>query len=161
MPLEVQGEWIRAGLGVLRGHGLTASIWVAPRHGFDENTLKALRAEGIGWVSDGWARVPFQRGGVTWIPQQLWGPVEKPTGLWTICVHPNSADDRTLEELRGFLVRHAESFTSVERVAEAFDGGDFGLVERAYEVCAGWRMAVRRRLQGPVGRLRAAGGVTR
>jgi predicted deacetylase len=74
---ETQREWIRAGLEILRGQGLDPRIWVAPRHGFDAHTLRALRAEGVGVLSDGFARVPFVRGGVTWIPQQLWGPVEK------------------------------------------------------------------------------------
>src|SRR6266568_4206947 len=69
---EQQREWVRAGLRILRGQGLNPRLWVAPRHGFDENTLHALREEGIEFISDGLARRPLSRGGVTWIPQQLW-----------------------------------------------------------------------------------------
>ena len=87
VPAQTQRTWIIEGLRILRAHGLNPRIWVAPRHGFDRNTLDALGAEGIALLSDGFARVPFLRGGATWIPQQLWGPVDKPKGLWTICVH--------------------------------------------------------------------------
>lgn len=111
----VQREWIAAGLARLRSEGLDPRIWVAPRHGMDRATLGALRDEGIGVVSDGFARRPYREGGVVWIPQQLWGPVEKRSGLWTICVHTNSATDAEFSALEGFVGRFAARFTSVER----------------------------------------------
>jgi len=120
VPLEQQREWIGEGLRILRGHGLDPKIWVAPRHGFDKNTLKALRAEGISILSDGFARIPFVRGGVTWIPQQLWAPVEKREGLWTICVHPNTVSHRQIEKLAVFLGSHSGQFTSVDAVLAGF-----------------------------------------
>ena len=69
------------GSKTLRTYGLNPKLWVAPRHGFDRNTLRALQQEGIGYLSDGFARIPFRRGGITWIPQQLWEPVRKSSGL--------------------------------------------------------------------------------
>ena len=84
VPEEMQHTWIAAGLEILCGHYLSPRLWVAPRHGFDWNTLVALRREGIEFLSDGFSRVAFTRGGLTWIPQQLWSPVEKSQGLWTI-----------------------------------------------------------------------------
>jgi predicted deacetylase len=139
VPEETQRQWIRAGLAILRGHGLNPRIWVAPRHGIDRNTLRALRKEGIGLVSDGFARIPFMRGGLTWIPQQLWAPVEKGNGLWTICVHSNTARGSLVEELRVFLSRHAGQFTSVDRVLAELKPVKLGLTERLYEAFALWR----------------------
>ena len=135
-----QRQWIQAGLAILRGHGLNPRIWVAPRHGFDSGTLRALAAEGIHAVSDGLARVPFKRGGVTWIPQQLWAPVEKTKGLWAICVHSNTARDSMVAELRAFLGKHAAQFTSVERVLAEFEPSALSPVERLYERIALWRI---------------------
>ncbi len=137
---ETQREWIRAGFQILRGHGLNPRIWVAPRHGFDARTLRALREEGLGVLSDGFARVPCVRGGITWIPQQLWEPVEKPQGLWTICVHPDTASDSRVESLRGFLRGHAEQFTSVERVLVELRAAELSVAERLHETMALWRM---------------------
>jgi hypothetical protein len=139
-----QQRWIREGLGILRGQGLTPRIFVAPRHGFDHATLSALRKEGIPIISDGFARVPFERGGITWIPQQLWGPVDKSSGLWTICIHSNSTHAAQVDELRVFLRQHAAQFTSLDRVQAEFQPGRLGPIERIYESWALWRAQARR-----------------
>jgi predicted deacetylase len=142
---DTQRQWIRAGLTILRNEGLHPKVWVAPRHGFDRTTLRVLREEGIGLLSDGFARRPFTRGGVTWIPQQLWEPVEKTTGLWTICVHSNSTRSAKTDELRAFLREHAAQFTSVDRVQAEFSPHTLGPAERLHEAWWLWRYRVRRR----------------
>jgi predicted deacetylase len=139
VPEETQREWIQAGLNILRGHGLKPRVWVAPRHGFDRSTLKALRKEGIGVLSDGLARVPFTRGGVTWIPQQLWRPVDKSKGLWTICVHSNTASGSHVDQLLAFVRQHVAQFTSVDRVLAELKPTKLDLAERLYEAFALWR----------------------
>jgi predicted deacetylase len=142
VPINMQREWIRAGLRILRDRGLNPRLWVAPRHGFDRGTLAVLRAEGISLLSDGLARVPFLRGGLTWIPQQLWAPMKKSKGLWTICVHPHTVRESELEELRGFLSRHSMQFTSVERVLDEFEPARLSLCESAYSRLALCRVKV-------------------
>jgi hypothetical protein len=131
-PRECQREWIRAGLTILKEHGLEARIWVAPRHGIDRRTLWVLREEGIGLISDGFARRPFRRGGITWIPQQLWGPVEKSRGLWTICIHANAAPDDAVRELEAFVTRFAGQFTCVERVLAEWAIAERSVTDRMF-----------------------------
>lgn len=133
VPEDIQRQWIRAGLEILRGHGLDPRVWVAPRHGFDRHTLCALREEGISVLSDGFAREPFTRGGFTWIPQQLWAPVDKPKGLWTICIHPNTAHSSQVKQLHDFLRQHAAQFTSVGRVLAEFPPAKLSGLEWLYE----------------------------
>lgn len=142
-PLEEQCLWIEAGLGILRGYGLDPRLWVAPRHGFDDNTLNALGHAGVEYLSDGLGRVPVQRGGVVWIPQQLWRPVAKSKGLWTICVHPNTMTDRDAAELRSFLDAHVAQFTGFERVTEEWDGSRPSLWERGWEASRAVRTNLR------------------
>ncbi|HUB30272.1 MAG TPA: DUF2334 domain-containing protein [Terracidiphilus sp.] len=113
---ELQRAWIQHGLQILRDHGLHPRLWAAPRHGFDRNTLKALYNEGICYLSDGFASRPVERAGMLWIPQQLWGPQEKKSGLWTICIHTNTAGVETLQRLQRFLEARFEQFTSFDRV---------------------------------------------
>ena len=127
---ETQQERVRAGLRILRRKGLDPRIWVAPRHGFDLTTLAVLRGEGIEWVSDGFAERPFRYGGLTWIPQQLWGPVEKRSGVWTICLHSNSATDEAVGDLESFLDRFGAQFTSVDRVVAEWPIGQRTVVDR-------------------------------
>jgi len=142
-----QREWIGKGLAILRRLGLKPTIWVAPRHGFDGTTLGVLREEGICLVSDGFARRPFVRGGLTWIPQQLWAPEKKDSGLWTICLHANTASDSLAEQLRGFLREHAGQFTSVERVVSELGAVPLSAAERLQEHAALLRVRARRILR--------------
>lgn len=144
VAFEDQRARIHSGLRILRGHGLQPRIWVAPRHGFDSETLRALREEGIKVLSDGFARVPFLRDGLLWIPQQLWAPVEKNAGMWTICVHANTAPEDLVEQLRRFLGRHAAEFTSIDRVMAEFPHEPLSASEWVYERWALWRMRVSR-----------------
>ena len=136
-----QREWIEAGLEILRGHGLEARIWVGPRHGTDAATVRALRAAGIGAISDGLWERPAQWQGATWIPQQLWEPREMGGGVWTICLHAHTATGALVERLEGFLKRHAERFTTVERVLEEWPEGKYGMREWAQQA---WRLGKRR-----------------
>ncbi|MDR3725759.1 MAG: DUF2334 domain-containing protein [Terracidiphilus sp.] len=139
VPEDVQRQWISAGLGFLHSHALNPRIWVAPRHGFDSHTLRALRKEGISVLSDGFARVPFTRGGLTWIPQQLWAPVDKQKGLWTICVHANTAHSSLVSQLHDFIRQHAAQFTSVDRVLAEFPPAKLVGTEWLYSELARWR----------------------
>lgn len=133
---ETQRAWIAEGVRILRGHGLHPKIWVAPRHGFDAQTLRALLGEGIRLLSDGFSRIPFLRDGITWIPQQLWAPVEKDRGLWTVCVHPNTAGDAAIASLRGFIAAHASQFTSLDGALLQFQPATLTLAERIQAECA-------------------------
>lgn len=139
IPAELQQTWIAEGLGIQRKHGLDPKIWVAPGHGFDHNTLLALRSERIECLSDGFTRGSALRSGIVWIPQQLWAPVEKRAGLWTICVHPNTISDAQIAELHEFLHGHANQFTSVDCVLAERQAAALSLAERMQEEFALWR----------------------
>jgi predicted deacetylase len=140
--LEMQRSWIEAGLGMLRERGLRPQVFVAPRHGLDQVTLRVLREVGIGLVSDGFARQPFRHLGLVWIPQQVWEPVEKESGLWTICLHSNSATDQDVAALEAFLARFSGQFTSVDRVLAEWTIGERSFGDRCFH---GW-MVLRIRL---------------
>lgn len=136
VPEQTQRQWIHMGLRILRSYGLNPRIWVAPRHGFDRATLRVLHKEGIGLVSDGFARTPFIRGGHIWIPQQLWAPEPKASGLWTICMHCNSTSNSLVDQLRAFLDLYAGQFTSVDRILTEYQPAKVSPVERLYEAYA-------------------------
>ena len=152
VPEEMQRQWVREGLEILRGHRLHPVVWVAPRHGFDRATLRALRQEGIRHLSDGFALRPFLRGGITWIPQQLWAPVYRHLGLWTICLHSNSAGDAQVEQLRDFLRAHSTQFTSVARIQAEFTPSRLSFPERVLAQGAAVRIRARHSLQSILGR---------
>jgi len=147
LPFDVQRKRIAAGQDILRGRGLNPDLWVAPRHSFDWNTLRALQSVGIRYLSDGLARRPFERGGITWIPMQLWAPVPRPGGVWTICIHPNSLDRRQFEHLRRFVRRFPGQFTCFRRVVEEYVPAPLGGFERLHEKAATLRIRLRQTLR--------------
>ena len=117
VPQDVQRHWVRTGLLLLRERGLDPKLFVAPRHGFDFTTLQILLEERLPFLSDGFAVRPYCRAGVFCIPQQLWAPIEKQHGLWTICIHTNTATDELARDLDRFLSLHAHQFTTFDQVA--------------------------------------------
>ena len=144
LDVKEQQWMLQAGLEILRSKGLNPRLWVAPRHGFDWNTLTALKQVGISHLSDGFAQRPFLRGGVVWIPQQIWEPVERSSGLWTICLHPNSMTREKAEELRAFLGRRAGQFTSFDRVTAGLKATELEPGERLLEIAVMERARLRR-----------------
>ncbi len=145
VDLETQREWIVDGFRILREKGLSPRLWIAPRHGFDRNTLRALSDAGVNYICDGFARIPYRRDGLTWIPQQLWSPVVKSEGLWTICIHPYAARPSDIDGLRRFLRHHGDQFTSFDRVLSDFRPRPLGLGERLYDRIALWKVQRRHR----------------
>jgi predicted deacetylase len=113
---SLQRQWIRSGLAILRGQGLQPRLFVAPRHGFDRHTLRVLGAEGLGVLCDGFARRPFTQYEILWIPQQLWEPVVQHNGLWTICLHTNTASPGLEDRLEKFLAEHKQHLTNFDQV---------------------------------------------
>ena len=143
VPEETQAEWIRLGLDILRQNGLSPRLFVAPRHGFDAATLRALVRAQMPFLSDGFSSRPFTRGGVVWIPQQLWEPVERSHGLWTICLHSNTATSHVQECLRHFLHRFSDRFTNFDEVAAMAKPSELSWNERIGEAFAQCRLRLR------------------
>jgi predicted deacetylase len=129
---QEQLEWVRAGLEILRGHGLTPRVFVAPRRGLDLGTMSALATEGISFVSDGFALVPYVLGGISFIPQQLSAPVWRTEGFWTIAIPSNSAPNTTLGLLGEFLRKYSSQFTSFDRVVAEYKPTSLGRAQKLY-----------------------------
>lgn len=142
-PDDQRGR-IAKGLQLLRSHGLMPKLFIAPRHHFDTKTLRALKREDILYLSDGFARVPFDCGGITWIPMQLWSPEVRSKGLWTICVHPNSTDADRFRTLRAFAGHFESQFTCFDRIQAEFPPSPLSAGERLYEIAVTARLRLRR-----------------
>jgi hypothetical protein len=114
LPIDEQRRRIRAGVRILEDNGLEPRAWVAPAHGFDSATLEALRAESrIRVISDGFMRRAVYRWDFVWLPQQLWRPPrDMKKGLWTICIHPNNLDARSLRLLKEFVATRPSLFAN-------------------------------------------------
>lgn len=114
VPLERQKEKIRAGIRILRDHGIEPEIFFAPAHTFDENTLEALKKESnIRIISDTIANDVYFENGFYFIPQQS-GRVRKlPFKMVTFCYHPNIMMDIDFLKLEGFVNKTIKAFCQI------------------------------------------------
>ncbi len=149
---EVQRAWIEAGMKRLRDEGLEPKLFVAPRHGFDRATLRALKRAGMPAICDGFGAKPEVNRDILWIPQQLWEPVEKRSGVWTICVHSNTATKEQVQLLREFVSEHPAEFIGAEDAMALAEPVWCGMGAQTWGTAQFWRMRMkgwrRRRTQG-------------
>lgn len=111
LVLEEQRTKIRNGIEILRKHEVEPKVFFAPSHTFDENTIKALIQESnIRIISDTIANKPYQKYGMTFVPQQS-GRVRKlPFYMTTFCYHPNMMEKQDFEVLENFLNQNCDKF---------------------------------------------------
>ena len=85
---EEQLEKIRYGKKILSEHGITTDTFFAPSHSYDLNTLRALKAEGFKYLSDGRTKKPVMRCGLKCLPCRSFGiPRNAKRGLHTAVMH--------------------------------------------------------------------------
>lgn len=123
LPLASQLAKLEAARAVFEAHGVRPLTWVAPGHSFDDNTVAALRAIGIPYISDGLFLYPrVDRRGAVWIPQQLWRFRSMPFGVWTVCMHHSRWGEKDLARFERSIVQFRDRITSLPEIAEKFAG---------------------------------------
>lgn len=111
VSLEIQRQKFAGGIKILEDHGITPTIFFAPAHTYDANTLLALKEEtNIRIVSDTIAYDNYRFGEFTFIPQQS-GRVRKlPFKTVTFCYHPNSMTQNDFDILERFISDNQTEF---------------------------------------------------
>ena len=118
LAFDVQKAKLIKGKAILESEGLHVDGFMAPSHSFDRLTLRALREVGIGYVTDGIALFPYRFEGLVLVPQLLSRPRPLPFGVYTICIHLNTASDRKLTDLVHFLRTHRKRVISFQLARE-------------------------------------------
>ena len=114
LSLDKQRMKIRNSLQIFLQNGIKPSIFAAPRHTFDELTIDALTLEtDIRIISDGFYLFPHKYKEMSLFPQQLWWPKKKNFGVWTICLHPDTMQEREIYALIEELRRLELNFVSI------------------------------------------------
>jgi len=126
---EEQLGMLKKSLSIFHQHNIEPTCWVAPRHVFDENTLRALRSVGPKIVSDGWRLYPHESGDLVFVPQQLATPRRYPIGIWTFCLHLQNMKEKDFKNTESFVYRNRESIVSLSDIANY----EKNMVERLIE----------------------------
>jgi len=110
LSFEEQRKKLQAGQEILQNMDIHATMFMAPAHTYDRNTLKALKSLGFRWMTDGYTDSPYQMEGLTFIPCTVSKPViPKADSVVTVCYHPNMMTEEKFEELEQFLGKYASS----------------------------------------------------
>lgn len=119
VDLDRQRDKIKKGMKIFQENKISSSVFVAPAHTFDENTLKALKLESnIRIISDTIASKPYLDDGIFYIPQQM-GIVRKsplPMKLITFCYHPNTMEDKDFFKLEKFIIKNIKKFEDLNEI---------------------------------------------
>ncbi|WP_040210456.1 murein biosynthesis integral membrane protein MurJ [Clostridium polynesiense] len=108
LNLEKQLEKITLGKEILLSKGISTDIFMAPCHNFDGNTLKALKASGFKYITDGIGLTPYKYKGITFIPQQFGRPRSFFFGVITICLHLNNGSQEEINEIEEHVKKYRD-----------------------------------------------------
>lgn len=113
LTIEKQRDKIRKGFQTLKRYDLEPTIFFAPAHTFDLNTLKVLYEEtSIRIISDTIARNIYYKEPFYFIPNQCGHARKLPFNIVTFCYHPNIMCDEDFIKLDRFLKTNGQYFTT-------------------------------------------------
>lgn len=103
LPYETQYEMICRGKDILEQNGIHTTLFMAPAHSYDKNTLKALVKNGFQGVTDGFGDSPYLYQGLIFYPIsfRMEKTMQKNSGYSTMVIHANTmteGDFRVLEK---------------------------------------------------------------
>ncbi len=134
IPLKSQEEKIEKGLKALKERGLKPSVFFAPAHTFDIQTLRALKNKSdIRIISDTVANDMYYEGDFFFIPQQAGAVRRLPFKLVTFCYHPNNMKDSDFARLERFIIRNRSDFADFSRLV--FSRRKRNIYDRILSLC--------------------------
>ena len=136
---EEQNRRICEGKRILKEHGIETDVFFAPAHSYDDNTLKALAANGFKYVSDGKSQKPYKRHGIICFPEYTGGlPSLKNEGdYYTAVLHAHEwvrpGGERTWERLKELSLNPSNDMVSFKEYTKQTCGSPY--VQHMYEWC--------------------------
>ena len=91
-----QRDRLRKGKDILAAHGIETTLFMAPGHTYDMNTLMALRSLGFTGLTDGFGTRPYRYGGMIFYPisYRKSDSLKRSSGVTTFVVHCNTLEER-------------------------------------------------------------------
>ena len=113
--LMEQSKRINNGLKIFNKNNLKIRSFFAPNHTYDQNTFKALKENGIGYVIDGYGIYPYEAKGLTFVPQLFYKEIMLPFGVQATQIHLNYWNEKKFENFAKFLLKNKERFLSFDQ----------------------------------------------
>lgn len=148
LPIEEQDTLIRKGARVLEEQGLKTDIFMPPGHTFDKNTLRALRRNGFGKITDGFGCAPYRWQDMLFYPISfhLGRSLKAAEGATTMVLHANTVTEKEKQRYREIFREYGGSFIPyqdfldmpAEEKGPFSKGAEYGLAKLKY-MLGKWR----------------------
>lgn len=112
---SIQKEKIMLGKIKLEQKGLRPSLFMAPSHSFDYNTLRVVKELDYG-ITDGFGLWPRYKNGILCIPQLFASPFHFGVGTYTICLHTDSMKDSDFLSIQQYIKKNHKHFISPNQI---------------------------------------------
>jgi predicted deacetylase len=163
LPFKDQARKLESGWQQFLAHGVRPVAFVAPNHGFDAETVRAVVQHGnLRFIGDGIGLRLFADRGLVWLPQIDWRIPRLRFGFRSVCLHPSTMTAREIDDFAMRLAAVAPACISLSEIeigkVRERSPGD-ALFERAFRVyfkikeALGRVLHSARALQGPMGGL--------
>ncbi len=115
-----QADRLRAGVRAMQAMNLRTEIFMAPAHSFDRNTVKALKACGFRYITDGFGSGPYERGGMVYFPiaVQKSRELRKKDGITTFVVHTATMREEDFLSYEKLFERYHDRFVSYDEMLQ-------------------------------------------
>lgn len=113
---DKQNVMIRQGIAQLDEWNAKPTLFMAPGHTFDKNTLKALKANGIYKITDGFGSKPYIRDEITFYPisKKRSECISDKEGYSTYVLHTNTMTDKDIEKFAKLINDNRAHFISYD-----------------------------------------------
>lgn len=136
VSFESQLEMISSGRKIMEEKSISPEIFVAPRHSFDENTIKALKQNNFNFISDGIALWPFKKHNIIWLPQILWRPRKWMFGLITVALHTNTMSINDIGSIENFIKNNRDKIGNFRELRNWY--GNSGFLKKFFTFFISW-----------------------
>ena len=102
----------------------------APNHTYDLNTFKALKANGINYVIDGYGLKPYKEFEINFIPQLFYKEIMLPFGIQSTQVHLNYMNNENFSNFVSFIKKNSSKIINFDKTIENIDNNTLSRLSR-------------------------------
>lgn len=97
---------LKKSIKIFKENNVNVRSFFAPNHTYDLNTFKALKANGIFNVIDGYGLFPYNKYGINFIPQLFFKNIILPFGIQSTQIHVNYWNIKKYKDFETFIEKN-------------------------------------------------------
>ena len=115
IELEKQILKIKNGLEKFDNEKIKIRTFYAPNHTYDLNTFKALKKCNIRNIVDGYGLMPYEKDGLSFIPQLFYKTLILPFGVQSTQIHLNYWEEKDFKNFKNFIEKNQDKILSFDQ----------------------------------------------